>query len=157
MLYRRIDYNPDLEDGFGEDVLFVGVHAVVWHDRPFHPAVAFVESDDPAAEAAPYLRKSCQELVQAMVDYEMDTEGNPPQKHRVMMSDARIALAKSEGITDPAIETASVTQVALQDLYDACALADAHEELSGYVDGSLLDAAAAALRLGKSKGMEKYG
>jgi hypothetical protein len=34
---------------------------------------------------------------------------------------------------------------ALSKLLDACLLADAHEELSGYVDGSLLDAARAAL------------
>jgi len=41
-------------------------------------------------------------------------------------------------------ETEGVRQV-LRELLDACLLADAHEELSGYVDGSLLDKARAAL------------
>ncbi len=103
MLYRKIEFDPDVDDGFAENVQFVGVYVLNWHERPAQPEVAFVEANDPSVEAA------------------------------------------------------QATQDALQALFDACALADAHEELSEYVDGLLLDAAMDALRQGQSKGMEKYG
>jgi len=99
MLYRRIDFDSDLENGFGENVQFVGVYVINWHKRSTQPEVAFVEADDPLVEAA------------------------------------------------------AATQKALQDLYDDCVVSP----IAGHVDGPLLDAANAALRLGKSKGMEKYG
>jgi len=101
----------------------------------------------------PDLINVCQELVQAMVDYQMDVEDLPPYKHRKMMARARDAIARGDAL----IGAASAAQKALQDLFDGCVKADSREELSEYVDGSLLDAANAALRLGKSKGMEKYG
>lgn len=52
MLYRRIDFNPALETGFGESVQFVGVYVLNWHERPMQPEVAFVETDDPVIGAA---------------------------------------------------------------------------------------------------------
>ena len=39
----------------------------------------------------------------------------------------------------------------LEKLVDACLLADAHEELSGYVDGSLLDEARERLAAGEQQ------
>ena len=47
MLYRRIDFDPDLENGFGENVQYVGVYVLNWHDRPTQPEMAFVEVAEP--------------------------------------------------------------------------------------------------------------
>ncbi len=47
----------------------------------------------PEREAAPELLEACQELVQAMVDYQMDVEDLPPFRHRKMMRKAKAAIA----------------------------------------------------------------
>ena len=45
--------------------------------------------------AAPDLLRACQELLQAMRDYELAAEESPTGKHRQMMRRARAAIAKA--------------------------------------------------------------
>ena len=51
MNYRRINFDPEAEDGFGESVQFVGVYVMKWDAyRMGEPEVAFVEADDPTSD-----------------------------------------------------------------------------------------------------------
>ena len=52
--------------------------------------------------AAPDLLVVCQELTQAMVDYQMEVDDeftHPPYKHTKMMERARAAIAKAQGLS----------------------------------------------------------
>lgn len=48
--------------------------------------------------AAPDLLESCRELVQAMRDYEMEVDGDKPEKHRRMMRRASAAIKKATSV-----------------------------------------------------------
>lgn len=50
--------------------------------------------------AAPELLDACREMAQAMRDYEMDVDVDPPNTHREMMQRARSVIAKAEGTTN---------------------------------------------------------
>jgi hypothetical protein len=52
---------------------------------------------------------------------------------------------REAALTAPASETQKLL-AALEKLVEACLLADQHEELSDYIDGSLIDEARAALK-----------
>jgi len=54
-----------------------------------------VQSDCSAAIVVA-LADACRELVQAMRDYEMDVDTDPPHTHREMMDRARAAIKAAE-------------------------------------------------------------
>lgn len=47
--------------------------------------------------AAPDLLRSAEEMLEAMVRYQMDVDDEPPMRHREMMSRTRAAIAKARG------------------------------------------------------------
>ncbi len=88
------DFTPGKYDDFSEE-LDCGC-TIFYNTLDGHLNIRYC----PKHGAAAGLLKSCEELVQAMVDYQMEVDTDPPFRHRNMMREARENIAKAKETSD---------------------------------------------------------